>query len=78
MATIKELYETLGALVDDFSGRANLSTLDDKIVREVERMIADEREACAKVVESWLDGPLLARKIMLEDIAASIRGRSQQ
>jgi len=58
---------------------AMIRNLDGQFTQQcqlVDDALKEEREACAKIVEAWLDGPLLARKILLEDIAASIRERA--
>ncbi len=59
LATIKELYEKIGTAIDDRYGISdcghtefNYRGIDDEMVRIAQELIAEEREACAKVAEA--------------------------
>ena len=58
MADIKELYEKIGAALDDrqtASGGFDYYCLDDQMVRIAEEFIAAERERCARLLEGLID-----------------------
>jgi len=64
----------------DDAAKLVLEAIDCNIKVMVDRAVADEREACAKVCEDFYQGlpPKLTVRGYLEDMAKAIRARRQQ
>jgi hypothetical protein len=68
VAKIKELYETFGGMLDDACGEngpdaKKYATLDDKIVREVQKIVAAEQERIIKIVDEMCGSHNLTKRL---------------